>query len=103
MSIEVKIRRNERALPIGKLADAELHFTSGVLEGLKLVGFAVWQRRDGPGRTVSFPARQFIVHGDKRNFALLRAVHDLSAQQPVRELVLQAYDTQITQAEGAAT
>ena len=103
MSIEVKIRRNERALPIGKLADAELHFTSGVLEGLKLVGFAVWQRRDGPGRTVSFPARQFIVHGDKRNFALLRAVHDLGAQQQVRDLVLQAYDAQIAQAEGAAT
>ena len=103
MSIEVRIRRNERSLPIGKLADAELHFTSGVLEGLKLVGFAVWQRRDGPGRTVSFPARQFIVHGDKRNFALLRAVHDLSAQQQVRDLVLQAYDAQISQAEGAAT
>ena len=99
MSIEVKIRRNERALPIGKLADAELHFTSGVLEGLKLVGFAVWQRRDGPGRSVSFPARQFIVHGDKRNFALLRAVHDLSAQQPVRDLVLQAYDQHAEHAE----
>ena len=103
MSIEVRIRRTERPIPAGKLADAELHFTSGVLAGLKLVGFAVWQRRDGPGCTVSFPARQFIVHGEKRNFALLRAVHDLSAQQQVRDLVLQAYDAQIAQAEGAAT
>ena len=101
MSIEVRIRRHERSLPIGKLADAELHFTSGVLEGLKLVGFAVWQRRDGPGRTVSFPARQFIVHGDKRNFALLRAVHDLSAQQQVRDLVLRAYDAQAEHAAEA--
>ena len=94
MSIEVKIRRSEGSVPVGKLADAELHFTSGSLAGLKLVGFAIWQRRDGPGRTVSFPARQFLVHGDKRNFALLRAVRDLSAQQPVRDLVLQAYDAQ---------
>ena len=31
----------------GKLADAEIHFTGGELDGLKLVGFAVWQRRDG--------------------------------------------------------
>lgn len=32
-----------------------------------------------------------------------RAVHDLSAQQPVRDLVLQAYDAQIARAEGPAT
>ena len=102
MSIEVRIRRNERSLPIGKLADAELHFTSGTLAGLKLVGFAVWERRDGQGRSVSFPARQFVVHGEKRNFALLRAVHDLSAQHHVRDLVLQAYDAQVGQAAGVA-
>ena len=60
----------------------------------KLVGFAVWERREGPGRNVTFPARQFIVHGDRRNFALLRAIDDPHAQNRVRELVLQAYDAQ---------
>ena len=94
MNVEVKIHRNERPTPIGKLADAELHFTSGDLAGLKLVGFAVWERRDGPGRNVSFPARQFIVHGDKRNFALLRAIDDPNAQNQVRDLVLRAYAEQ---------
>ena len=94
MEIEVKIRRNEHATPVGKLADAEVHFTSGVLAGLKLVGFGVWTRRDGPGCHVTFPARQFTVHGERRSFALLRAVHDLGAQQQVRDLVLQAYDAQ---------
>ena len=49
MEIEVEIRRNEHTTPVGKLADAEVHFTSGVLAGLKLVGFGVWTRRDGPG------------------------------------------------------
>ena len=43
MEIEVKIRRNEHTTPVGKLADAEVHFTSGVLAGLKLVGFGVWR------------------------------------------------------------
>jgi hypothetical protein len=94
MNIEVKILRNERPKPVGKLADAEIHFIDGELAGLKLVGFAVWERREGPGRNVTFPARQFIVHGDRRNFALLRAIDDPSAQNRVRDLVLRAYDAQ---------
>jgi len=92
MDIQVRIRRAGVGAPAGKLADAEVHFGDGVLAGLKLVGFAVWARRDGTGNTVSFPARPFVVHGERRNFALLRAVHDLAAQQPLRELVLEAYE-----------
>ena len=41
------------------------------LSGMKLVGFAVWERRDG-GRNVTFPARQYSVNGERRSFALLR-------------------------------
>jgi hypothetical protein len=91
MNIEVKILRNDQRKPAGKLADAEIHFIGGELAGLKLVGFAVWERREGTGRTVTFPARQFIVHGDRRNFALLRAIDDPGAQNRIRELVLEAY------------
>ena len=92
MNIEVKILRNERPTPVGKLADAEIHFIGGELAGLKLIGFAVWTRRDGNGRNVTFPARQFSVHGDKRNFALLRAVDDPTTQNRVRDLILHAYE-----------
>jgi hypothetical protein len=42
----------------------------------------------GLWRNVTFPARQFIVHGDKRNFALLRAIDDPNAQNHLRDLVL---------------
>ena len=91
MSIEVKILRNERLKPAGKLADAEIHFIDGELAGLKLIGFAVWTRRDGNGRSVTFPARQFTIHGDTRNFSLLRAIDDPNAQNHVRQLVLDAY------------
>jgi hypothetical protein len=87
----VKIVPNDRGNPPGKLADAELHFTDGVLEGLKLVGFAVWERRSGSGRNVTFPSRQYVVSGDRRSFALLRPVADARSQEPVRDLVLQAY------------
>ena len=44
--------------------------------GLKLIGFAVWERRSGSGRNVTFPARQYVVNGDRRSFALLRPVAD---------------------------
>ena len=43
----VKITPNDKNNPPGKLADAELHFTEGVLDGLKLIGFAIWERRTG--------------------------------------------------------
>ena len=87
----VKIVPNLKDNPHGKLADAELHFTDGVLDGLKLIGFAVWERRSGGGRTVTFPARQYIVNGDRRSFVLLRPVADAAAQDRMRDLVLQAY------------
>lgn len=78
--------------PPGKLADAELHFVSGPLEGLKLIGFAVWERRNGGGRNVTFPARQYSVNGERRSFALLRPILDASAQERIRDLVLAAYE-----------
>ena len=87
----VKIVPNEKANPPGKLADAELHFTDGVLGGLKLIGFAVWERRTGNGRNVTFPARQYVVNGERRSFALLRPIVDQTAQNRIREIVLEAY------------
>src|SRR5438067_1113051 len=91
MSTVVKIVPNEKGNPPGKLADAELHFTDGVLDGLKLIGFAVWERRTGNGRNVTFPARQYAVNGERRSFALLRPIADTGAQERIRDLVLQAF------------
>jgi hypothetical protein len=87
----VKILPNDKNNPPGKLADAELHFTSEPLDGLKLVGFGIWERRGGNGRNVTFPARQYSVNGERRSFALLRPVADANAQDRVRDLIIQAY------------
>jgi hypothetical protein len=87
----VKIQANDKGNPAGKLADAELHFTAGPLEGLKLIGFGIWERRGGSGRNVTFPARQYAVNGERRSFALLRPVVDTAAQERIRDLVLEAY------------
>jgi hypothetical protein len=91
MNIVVKITPNDRGNPPGKLADAELHFIDGELDGLKLIGFAIWERRGGNGRNVTFPARQYAVNGERRSFALLRPIVDTSAQTRVRDLVLEAF------------
>jgi hypothetical protein len=91
-AVIIKITPNENSNnPPGKLAEAELHFTEGVLEGLKLIGFTVWERRTGGGRNVTFPARQYSVNGERRSFALLRPIGDVTAQDRVREAILQAY------------
>jgi hypothetical protein len=71
--------------PPGKLADAELQFTDSVLAGLKLIGFAIWERRGGAGRNVTFPARQYSVNGERRSFALLRPITDATAQDGIRD------------------
>ena len=87
----VIITPNDRGNPPGKLADAELHFNDGPLEGLKLIGFSIWERRTGGGRNVTFPARQYAVNGERRTFALLRPMGDTKAQDKLRELILNAF------------
>jgi hypothetical protein len=82
---------NDKGNPPGKLADAEVHFTEGPLEGLKLIGFSIWDRRGGNGRNVTFPARQYSVNGERRSFALLRPIADTTAHNKLRELILEAF------------
>ena len=91
MVVKIIATSDKNSLP-GKLAEAELHFADGPLEGLKLVGFTVWERRTGGGRNVTFPARAYSVNGERRSFALLRpALGDATAQERLRELILEAY------------
>ena len=103
MSLTVKITPNDKGNPPGKLADAELHFTEGELEGLKLIGFSIWEKRGGNGRNVTFPARQYAVNGERRSFALLRPIVDTGAQNRVREFVLDAYAEYEERSEAAAS
>ena len=94
----IKITPNDKGNQPGKLADAELHFSEGPLDGLKLIGFGIWERRGGSGRNVTFPARQYSVNGERRSFALLRPVVDVTAQSKLRELILEAFQEYEAQA-----
>ena len=97
----VKILANDKGNPPGKLADAELHFDDGPLAGLKLIGFAIWERRSGVGRNVTFPARQYAVNGERRSFALLRPIADVHSQERVRDAILEAFARFEVQVESA--
>lgn len=80
-----------RSVP-GKLADAELHFTNedGLLNGLKLLGFGVWQKKTG-GFNVTFPARSYSINGERRSFALLRPLAATSANDAIHSAIVSAY------------
>jgi hypothetical protein len=86
----IKFAVNDKGSPAGKLADAELHFSGGPLDGLKLAGFAIWERKNG-GRNLTVPARQYSVNGERRSYALLRPIVDATCQDRLRDLVLDAY------------
>src|SRR5215831_7492800 len=88
----VKIIANDKGNPPGKLADAEIHFTDGPFEGLKLIGFAVWERKTVAGRNVTFPARSYSTNGERRSFSLLRPIADSTASNRLRDLILAAYE-----------
>ena len=94
----IKITPNDKGNPPGKLADAELHFSDGPLEGLKLIGFSIWERRGGGGRNVTFPARQYSVNGERRTFALLRPALDQASPSKLRDMILEAFQQHEEQA-----
>ena len=84
--------------PAGKLADAQIHFTEGILAGLKLVGFTVWEGRAGGDRSVTFPARQYVINGERRHYSLLRSDGVHAAADSLRFHILQAYAAHIADA-----
>ncbi len=97
----IKFFLNDKGNPAGKLADAELLFSGGPLNGLKLVGFGVWERKGG-GRNVTFPARSYSVNGERRTFSLLRPIVEVTAQEKLRDLILEAFKEYEAELAGAA-
>jgi len=63
---------NHGGTPVSKLADVEIHFEEGLLEGLKLVGCSVWKSKKGEEPTVLVPSRSYATSGGVRYYELLR-------------------------------
>jgi len=89
---EIHFRVPTGTVPPGLLAEAELHFASGLLAGLKLIGFTVWSSRRG-GFNVTLPSRSYTVQGERRSFMLLRNILvDADASRPLVDAVVEAYE-----------
>jgi hypothetical protein len=83
---------NRRA-HLGLLVGGQIveHDHDGPFDGLKLIGFAIWETRTRARRNVTFPARQYSVSGERRSFALLRPVTDTAAHDRIRDLIREVY------------
>lgn len=80
-----------------RLAEGKLVFKGGPLDGCSLVGFTIWQHRNGNGENVTFPARSYVNgSGDKRSFAFVQG--DAASLSQLRQVVLEAYRTARTEA-----
>lgn len=82
----------------GKLADAALQILTGELAGIEVVGFTVWEGRNGPN--VTFPARKFAGRdGKERSFSYVRSTkRGATGMSHLRTRILAAYDAAVTEA-----
>ncbi len=91
-TVHITITPNDKGNPPGKLADVEVHFRrDSLVEGLKLFGVSIWERRGGSGRNVTFPTRQYAVNGERRSVALLPPIVHTAAQHALRDVILDGY------------
>jgi hypothetical protein len=90
-TFDVRILDNDHHPASHKLADVEIHFTGGDLDGLTLAGFAVWVDSAGMGETVTFSSRQFCVRGQSSAFSLGRWIAKREAQERLAAVVVRAY------------
>jgi len=96
--MHIVIVPNDKGTPVGKLADAELHFGDGLLAGTKLVGFAIWESQ-WPGKNlthphlrVTVPSREYLAGTERRRYDLLRPVDgDGAFTDAVRDAILDAF------------
>jgi hypothetical protein len=90
--MQVKVLTNTRGGPAHKLADVELVFDDGPLEGLKLVGTAIWAAGEPGEVSITFPARSYQGEGGVRYYNFLRPEKDgRAAMDRLKELIKDEY------------
>lgn len=87
----VRVLTNARGIPERKLADVELIFDDGPLEGLKLVGTAIWATREAGEVSITFPARSYQGEDGLRYFNFLRPEADKAALDRLKAMIKEEY------------
>ena len=77
------------------VCEAELVFpATGILAGLKLVGFSLWRSPEGE-IYVTFPSRAFGAGSERRFFDYLRSVEgDAAPAKALKQAIVDAYRQQ---------
>ena len=76
-----------------KIADVDVRFTHGLLEGITLIGFTVWERRDRDGhRHVKFPQAEVISRGRRKRFAFM-LIEGINAAAALKARILAAVES----------
>jgi hypothetical protein len=85
------------------VCEVELVFPStGILAGLKLVGFSLWRSPEGE-IYVTFPSRAFGAGNERRFFDYLRSVEgNAAAAKALKEAIIAAYEAQAASGEPKA-
>src|SRR4051812_37445840 len=74
---------------ISKLAEGQLAFAGGPLDGIKLGGFTIWESKSG-GANVTFPGRPYTTaKGEKKTFSFIHG--DAASMSQLRRVVLEVY------------
>lgn len=94
---------NAGGTPANKLADVEIYFDGGLLDGLKLVGASVWKAKKDGEVNVLVPARSYSSSAGIRYYELLRGAEgdDRKPVEAFKALVKEEF-LKVTKADGTA-
>jgi hypothetical protein len=77
--------------PNWKLAEAEISFEGGVLDGVKFTGFTITEGRDGKLR-LTMPQKEYMSGGQKQYWDYVRPVLHPSAIGRLRDAIIEEYE-----------
>src|SRR5262245_4019606 len=99
--VEIKVTLATPDAPERLLANAELIFGSGLLEGLRLTGFALWRTKEDKGDgfvSITFPSRPM---GSGRFYEYVRTVSgDAKDLRKLKGAIVAAYKGRRAEAGG---
>ena len=101
MQIYVTLTGRDNALP-RKLADAEIHFDEGPLNGLRLIGFSLEKGSGDGDLVVKMPARVYTIAGERREYALVQALAGPATTGALESEIVAAYGDAVKAKDAAA-
>lgn len=91
MDAKIEIVPPHQRSPAWKLAEAEISFEGGVLDGVKLTGFTITEGRDGKLR-LTMPQKEYLKGGQKQYWDFIQPVLHPTSIGRLRDTILDEYE-----------